>query len=96
MMSLNDMLHVCGGPYKAIIGATPQLPGIRGYEIEEWLKNTSENVERYVIIDDDSDMLDYQMPFFFKTHMQSGLITRDAVKIIKFLNTGERENANNR
>jgi hypothetical protein len=39
-----------------IIGQTPKLNTVRGEEIAAWLKEHPE-VERYVILDDDSDML---------------------------------------
>lgn len=61
--------------------ATPNLKGLsgfpcqRGKEIEASLSEI-ENVEfvtGYVILDDDSDMLEYQMPFFVKCDVYDGL-----------------------
>lgn len=43
----------------------------RGYEIKEWLKRHP-FVSDYIIVDDDSDMLDKQMNHFYKTDSQEG------------------------
>ena len=49
-----------------VIDITCRVPeGVRGDEIEDWLQNNQ--VDSYVIIDDDDDMLPEQMPFFVKT-----------------------------
>ncbi|WAI83239.1 MULTISPECIES: HAD domain-containing protein [Achromobacter] len=56
----------------AISSATPQLPGCRGLEIERWLTEHP-GVEKYVIIDDDSDMLPEQMANFIKVDGTIGL-----------------------
>jgi hypothetical protein len=57
----------------------------RGYEIKAWLDKHPE-VESYVIIDDNSDMLEEQMLNFVKTNMWYGLTMEDAEKAIKILN----------
>lgn len=67
----------------------------RGYEIQDWLDNN--NVENYVIIDDDTDMLESQINNFVqtsgnKTHPDSydigyGLTRICAEKAIKILNS---------
>ena len=44
----------------------------RGGEIQTWLDNHSKEVENYVIIDDDGDMLDYQLFHFVQTDYQTG------------------------
>ena len=41
-----------------IIGTTKSLPGTRGVEIKDWLENSPELIESFVILDDDSDMDD--------------------------------------
>lgn len=40
----------------------------RGWEIAEWLKLTKDEiqVDKYVILDDDTDMLDSQLPYFLQ------------------------------
>ena len=40
---------------------------VRGHEIKWWLDNTNDNIENYVILDDDTDMLDEQLNNFVKT-----------------------------
>ena len=44
----------------------------RGREIQKWLDAHPE-VERYAILDDDSDMLPSQLPNFFKTSWKKGI-----------------------
>lgn len=67
-----------------VIDITPNFDDIRGREIAEWISQN--NVERYVIIDDDSDMLPYQMDFFVHTGSIYGLNLDDSKKAIKILN----------
>lgn len=59
--------------------------GVRGHEIQAWLDKHPE-VEKYAILDDDSDMLPEQMPNFFKTTFQNGLLEETMYKVIKHLN----------
>ena len=57
----------------------------RGCEIEDWLKNHPE-VEKYIILDDDTDFLPEQKPFFIKTTFKEGLtdeLTEKAIQILK-------------
>lgn len=92
LSSIERMIHVCGGPYKAFVGATPVLTeidgrqAIRGDEIDAWLKKTHHAIENYLIIDDDSDFHEHQKPFFIKTDMRTGLLSRDINKAIAILN----------
>lgn len=68
-----------------IIDVTPDLRGkIRGAEIQDWLDRHSE-VERFVILDDDTDMLDEQKPFFVNTTFKCGLTEELAKKVIEIL-----------
>ena len=71
------------------IGKTPysrtQERNLRGYEIQDWLDAHPE-VERYAILDDDSDMLPEQMPNFFQTSWKVGLTDEIASKVINHLN----------
>ena len=57
-----------------IIDKTPYMDkpySCRGEEIKQWL---SENpVDAYAIIDDDSDMLAIQVPYFVKTEHKNGM-----------------------
>lgn len=55
-----------------IIDATPRLAGPRGNEIAAWLAAHPE-VEQWAILDDDSDMLESQLPRFVRTPHSDGL-----------------------
>ena len=57
----------------------------RGKEIAVWLRDHPE-VERFVILDDDSDMLEDQLPFFVQTDFEEGLTFELAEKAIEILN----------
>ena len=67
---------------------TPDLRGeIRGNEIQKWL-DKHQNVEKFCIIDDDSDMLPEQK--HFKTSIFLGGLTESICEeIIKYLNENE-------
>lgn len=68
-----------------IVGKTPRFPGeLRGTEIQQYL-NENQGIENYVIIDDDSDMLDEQKSNFVQTNTQIGLTADDAKKVIEIL-----------
>lgn len=60
---------------------TPSLEGCRGAEIKAWLDAHPE-VERYVIIDDDSDMLDEQLRHFEHTTFEHGMTETHKYRII--------------
>lgn len=64
------------------IGVTPRLSGIRGKEVRAWLKDNP--VDRYAILDDDSDFFKYQP--LFKTTWKKGLTEEIADKVIEYLN----------
>lgn len=58
----------------------------RGTQIKEWLDAHPE-VTRYAILDDNTDMLDEQMPNFFQTYFFCCGLTEDiANKVIAHLN----------
>lgn len=63
-----------------IADRTPSLPTCRGDEIAAWLAAHPE-VECYVILDDDGDMLDDQKPHFVQTKHEDGLTYADALRI---------------
>ena len=67
-----------------IIGTTGKYQSPRGLEIQEWLDAHPE-VERFVILDDDSDMLDEQLPFFVQTSTDTGLLPHHVDDIVKIL-----------
>lgn len=71
------------------IDVTPDLRGkdqCRGHEIEKWLKDNNAEDTRYAILDDDSDMLVYQAPNFFKTTWAEGLTPEIAKAVTEHLN----------
>lgn len=76
-----------------ILDKTPTLDklGVRGHEIQAWLDQHPE-VERYAILDDDADMLEEQLPNFFKTTFQNGLTEDIMYKVIAHLNGIKDEN----
>ena len=57
---------------------------VRGYEIQEWLDNNP--TDRYVIIDDDNDMLPEHQDNFIKTSFWKGLTEESVQKAIAILN----------
>lgn len=69
-----------------IYGETPRLPNeSRGKEVRKWLE-TERWPYRYVIIDDDMDMLDSQLDHFVQTDWKVGLTEENVIKAIKILN----------
>lgn len=61
---------------KSIIDVTDHMGSCRGDEIKRWLEAHEDEVESYVIIDDDSDMLDEQLFNFVQTDGWYGLSER--------------------
>ena len=50
-------------------------PGVkRGDEIRAWLENTTDNVESFVILDDDNDMCEFTGTNLVQTSMKTGLL----------------------
>lgn len=54
----------------------------RGQEIAEWLADN--DIDDYIIIDDDRDMLPNQLCHFVKTSFHSGLTMEHARRIVKY------------
>lgn len=68
------------------IDITPDLRGTtRGEEIQAWLDKHPE-VVKYAILDDDTDMLDNQLPHFFQTSWETGITKEIADKVTNYLN----------
>lgn len=69
----------------ALHSVTPRLSGdMRGEEIAAWLAaNGTER--RFVILDDDSDMLPDQLPFFVQTATKTGLLDEHVRKATEIL-----------
>lgn len=66
-----------------IVGKTPRLFEHRGKEIKQWLDDRV--VEKFVILDDDSDM-DELMDHLIQTDTEYGLQRETADKIIEYFN----------
>lgn len=89
----NDIINILRkvGITGEIIGCTPDLYNIcgslcRGKEIDAVL-NKHPDIERYIILDDDMDMEEHQLPYFIKTNANgSGLNKTVMNKAIKILN----------
>ena len=72
---------------KYIVDITPRTwDRHRGKEIKEFLKTTRLEVNQYVIIDDDSDMLPEQHNNFVKTDWFVGITEQDYINAKKILN----------
>ncbi len=60
----------------------------RGDEIEQWLESNKGRLQGYVILDDDSDFLDYQKSFHIKTEWTEGFTEaklEEAITIFSYL-----------
>jgi hypothetical protein len=62
----------------------------RGCEIECWIRQNTKSIDqyRYVIIDDDGDMMLWQAKNFIQTETEKGLTFKLANDAIKILNEG--------
>lgn len=71
-----------------VIGKTPNLPNKnRGQEIQDWIRTSLEPVERFVIIDDDSDMTPRQkQSHFVQTNNNEGLLLEHYRRALEILN----------
>lgn len=77
-----------------LYGVTPRIwvkefSTQRGEEIKVWMDKESENneIESFVILDDDSDMLPDQMNNFIHVDRQVGLTDKDVFTAIEILNS---------
>lgn len=93
--SLEDLINLFKqiGITGKVIGKTDRLQepySLRGNEIYKWIDDNIEvsrwDFKEYVIIDDDSDMLLWQLNHFVHTDGQIGLTDKDADKAIEILN----------
>lgn len=89
---LQNIINYCGGTFK-IIGKTEYTGYERGTEISKWLMDNINpetygchyyDFYRYVIIDDDGDMLLNQANHFFQTDNYSGLTPSTCYRIKQF------------
>ncbi len=81
---VKNALEWAGWKDPPIIGRTRDGDGgKRGHEIEAWLRPYK--VERYAIVDDNSDMLDHQLPYFVRTNFETGFTDEDARRLQRIL-----------
>ena len=92
VLSLNKIFHHCGATF-TIIDKTGHSPSrVRGVEIKEWLEKNCMywfgvnyyDFYRYVIFDDDSDMLLNQQQHFFHVDRYAGLSPNHCYKVKRF------------
>lgn len=69
--------------HDAMTGGISKCYDCRGEEIQEWIN--SAKPEKYIIIDDDSDMLDEQMQYFIKTDGMIGITIDHAKRAVELL-----------
>ena len=72
-----------------LMDCTPELSGAcRGDEIRKWLEEfeTEYDVERFAILDDESDMAEFTETNLIQTDTNVGLQKADAIKCIRLLN----------
>jgi len=81
---LRAILNHFGIDGSRVISKTHNISSIRGEEIEEWL-NTHE-WSSFVILDDDSDMLEHQLKNFVRTSFEKGLEEKHVEQIFTILN----------
>lgn len=68
----------------AIIDVTDHMGNDRGDEIQRWLDAHEDEVDSYVIFDDDADMLEEQLFNFVQTDGYEGLTSRE-IKLAKLI-----------
>jgi len=72
--------NLLGFPENTFVGITGDRRTLRGTEIKEWM-DKNQPIEKYAIIDDDSDMLPEQMGSFFKTDNYYGISPNNLYQI---------------
>ena len=76
--------EVADGLDLPVIDVTPNLPDVRGHEIQAWL-NAHTGVKNYVILDDCGDMLESQKDHFVQTKHAEGLSYENYCKASEIL-----------
>lgn len=70
----------------AITSQTTKQGTVRGEQIAQWLKDRPQVTDpEILILDDDSDMLEEQLPFFVQTSMKTGLTDEHVQAAAKIL-----------
>lgn len=73
----------------SIYDVTDTMGNDRGEEVQRWVDEHIDQIEQYVILDDENDYLDEQLFNFVQTDEYEGLTSREVKLCIKMLN-GER------
>lgn len=63
-------------------------PSFRGKEVRKWL-NEHPKVEKYAILDDNTDFYPDQKPNFFRTYWETGITDEIAKKVVEHLNASK-------
>ena len=90
--TIKKIFQCCG--FKALAAAfhddwkTRYISGYRGDEIADWLSNHPE-ISNYLILDDDSDMLESQKEHFVQTDHMNGFLLEHYDQARKILNSGD-------
>lgn len=85
LKKLKNILRLNGVMFADVIDKTPVLHVHRGLEIQMWLDvNKHLNIEKFIIIDDDSDM-EHLMPRLVKCSMYGGFRHKHRKQAIKML-----------
>jgi hypothetical protein len=79
-----DIFAKYNWPDAPVISRTPVLDTERGFEIQEWLDSHPE-VTDFVILDDDSDMLDSQLQNFVHVSNINGFRSQHLCKALRVL-----------
>lgn len=86
LMYCKEMLYKAGLIKNSILDITPTIYNTgRGNEIQKWLDNDLDDIESFVILDDNSDMM-HLKKFLVQTNSEYGLTLADSLKAIKILN----------
>ena len=96
---IQEILKKVGAPAaaRAVIDRTPVGEGNRGQEIQDWLDLDSErrvvnpahqDVQAYVILDDNNEMTPEQQPHMVQTNGQVGLTDQNVMDAISILRMG--------
>lgn len=86
LAKVQDMWKIRNVPGE-VIDITPDLYVMeRGLEIDKWITQHPE-ITTYCIIDDDSDMMEWQMDKFVHTVAEVGITEEDVKKAIAILNS---------
>lgn len=90
--NLQDTLRELFGlrNWQRVIAMT-ENQGIRGVEIANWMQDFGQQVDRYCIIDDNDDFLEYQKPFFVQTNFDRGFGWPEYLEAKRILRINKQE-----